>query len=73
MKPDTRAKITYPDVVVAFAVLVAFAAIAPWTFDLVEKAQAHVDPLTGVLLGLFVPLLLISLIVSMGVSARGGG
>lgn len=70
---DSRAKITYPDVVVAFAVLVAFVSISPWTFTVLDLLQSEVDPLTGVLLGLFVPVLLISLIVSMGVSARGGG
>jgi tellurite resistance protein TehA-like permease len=70
---DNSAKITYPDVVVAFAVLVAFVSVAPWVFTVIDLLQSEVDPLTGVLLGLFVPVLLISLIVSMGVSARGGG
>jgi len=69
---DERARIGYVDVVLAFATFIAFATVTPWIYDVIGKAQSQVDPLTAVLLSLIVPLILISLIVSMGVSARGG-
>lgn len=67
---DNRGRIGYVDVVIGFATLVAFAAVAPWVYEVVAIARNSVDPLSGVLLQLFVPLLLIGLILSMGVSAR---
>lgn len=70
LRTDTRARIGYVDVVIGFATLVAFATVSPWMYTLIDMADDHVDPLTGVLLALVVPLILISLLLSMGVSAR---
>lgn len=67
---DNRAKIGYVDVVMALATLVALSTVAPWLYNLINSAQSVVDPLTGTLLALVVPLMFISLIISMGVSAR---
>jgi len=65
-----RARIGYVDVVLAFATFVALSVTSPWVFDVISKLRAQVDPLTSVLLGLVVPLLFISLLYSLGVSAR---
>lgn len=65
-----RARVGYVDVIMTFATLVAFAAVAPWLYKVTGLATAELDPLTGVLLALFVPALLIALILSIGVSAR---
>lgn len=70
LQEDTRARIGYVDVVVAFATLVAFSTVAPWLYTIIDMLQTQVDPLTGVILSLVIPLLLISLLLSMGVSAR---
>lgn len=70
LRHDDRARIGYVDVVIAFATFVAFATVAPWIYTLIGMADTVVDPLTSVLLSLIVPLLVISLLLSMGVSAR---
>lgn len=60
----------YSDVVVAFSVLVGYAAVSPWLFDIVDKLQVEVDPLTAVIVGAIPALVLIAIILSMGVAAR---
>jgi len=60
----------YSDLVMAFGVLVTFVALAPTVFDIVDKLQGVVDPLTAVILGVFPSLLVIAIILSVGVSAR---
>jgi len=65
-----RARIGYVDVVMAFATFVAFAAVSQWIFDIVDMLRQQVDPLTSVLVGLLIPMLLIGLLYSVGVSAR---
>lgn len=68
---DGRAKVGYTDVVMTFAAMVGFLVVAPYIFRAVTLVQSNADPLTGVLVALVAPLLLIGLIVSIGVSARG--
>jgi len=65
-----RARIGYVDVVMAFATFVAFAVVSQWIFDIVDMLRQQVDPLTSVLVGLLIPMLLIGLLYSVGVSAR---
>jgi hypothetical protein len=62
--------INYVDVYMAFATLVAFSVVAPWVSRVLGMAQSAVDPLSAVLMGLILPLLLISLLYSMGESAK---
>jgi len=67
---DDRGAISYVDVVLTFATLVMIAAIAPMIFKVFDLAQGVADALTVALIDLFVPLLIIGLIISMGVAAR---
>jgi len=67
---DRRARIGYVDVVLAFATFVAFATISDWIFNIISMLRAEVDPLTSVLVGLLVPMLLIGILYSVGVSAK---
>lgn len=62
--------INYTDVVLSFAVLVSFTAVAPWFYELLDLGASEVDPLSNVLLQILMPLVLIVLLLSMGVSAR---
>lgn len=67
---DDRAALQYSDVVMAFAAVVAIAAISPWLYNVIGRLQSVVDPLTGVILGVTPALLVIGLLLSIGVSAR---
>ena len=67
---DDRARINYVDVFLGFATLVAIGTVGQWLFDVIGKAQSQVDPLTSVMLGLVLPLLVIALMYSLGESAR---
>jgi len=67
---NERARIGYVDVILAFATFVAFATISDWIFRIIDMLRDQVDPLTSVLVGLLVPMLLIGLLYSVGVSAR---
>jgi len=67
---DERGRINYVDVVLSFAVLVAFTAVAPWFYELLDMGVGELDAFSSVLLRLLMPLLLIVLLLSMGVSAR---
>jgi len=70
MKGDERARIGYVDVVLGFSSLVAIAVLSQWIFQIIDMLRAEVDPLTSVLVGLLMPMLIIGLIYSVGVSAR---
>lgn len=60
----------YSDVIMAFAVLVAYAGMAPWIYQAVDMLQNVVDPLTAVILGAFPALVIIAMILSTGVASR---
>jgi len=68
--PDDRGALRYSEVLMAFAVLVAYAGISPWLYDVIDKLQGVVDPLTGVILGAVPALMLIAMILSVGVSSQ---
>jgi hypothetical protein len=70
LRSDDRARIGYVDVVLGFASLVAIAVVSQWIFQIIDMLRQQVDPLTSVLVGLLMPMLLIGLIYSVGVSAR---
>lgn len=67
---DGRGKISYVDVVMSFSVLVVLVGVAPWLWQIIGMINSQVDPLTGALLTLFLPLIFVGLLLSMGVSAR---
>lgn len=69
---DTHGRVQFVDVILAFATLVTFAAMAPWVYKAIGMGQGVVDPLSGVLLELMLPLFVIGMLVSIGVSARTG-
>lgn len=70
LRDDSRGRIGYVDAVLVFAGLVAFASVSDFMFRIIEMLRSEVDPLTSVLLALVVPMILIGLIYSAGVSAR---
>lgn len=70
---DDRARVQYVDVVMSFATLVAFTAVAPWIYSAIAMATGVADPFSSVLLELTVPVFVIAMIVSIGVSARTRG
>lgn len=72
-QPDSdrdRGALQYPDVIMAFATLVAIAVVSPWLYAAIDRLQGRVDPLTGIILGMVPALFVIALIISVGVSAR---
>lgn len=69
-KLNDRAKIGYVDVVLVFATFVMFATTAGFIFRVISMIRSYADPLTAVLVGLLVPMLVIGILYSMGVSAR---
>lgn len=70
---DDRARVQYVDVVLSFATLVAFMAVAPWVYTAVGMANGVVDPFSRVLLQLTLPVFVIAMLVSTYVSGRTGG
>lgn len=69
---DERAAVHLVDVLLGFLLLVSLMVLAPLFYTFIGMVSAEADPLSGLLLQLFVPFLFISLIVSVGVSARRG-
>lgn len=67
---DGRGRIQYVDIVLGFATLVAFVAVAPWVYSGLGMATGVVDPLSATLLELTLPIFVIAMLVSLGVSAR---
>lgn len=67
---QNRGQVHYVDVILAFAVLVSFVGVAPWVYSAIGMATDVVDPLSATLLKLSVPIMVIGMIISLGVSAR---
>lgn len=70
--PD-RAQIQLTDAVLGFFTLAAFLAVSPLLQSAIAAATAEASGFTSVVFALMVPALLIALLLSLGVSARGGG
>jgi hypothetical protein len=67
-----RGAVTLVDIIIGVVVIVAVVALAPvWTY-FIGLAASAADPFTQTVLQLFIPLLLLGVIVSLGVSARDG-
>lgn len=72
MMGDNRAKLQLVDAILSFAVFVAIMVLAPFFYRFIDMGSAAADPFSSLLLELTLPLLLISLLLSIGVSARRG-
>jgi len=72
MRGDDRAKLQLVDAILSFAVFVSIMVLAPFFYKFVEMGASSADPFSSLLLQLTLPLLLISLLLSIGVSARRG-
>lgn len=70
---DSRAAIQLVDAIFTFFVLVSILALAPFFNQFTGAVQSQADPFSSLLLGLFIPFLIIALIYSVGVSAKRGG
>lgn len=70
---DTRGVVDIVDVWLSLAVLVGLLVTAPYYYTFTGMASQEADPFSSLLLQLIVPMLFLGLIVSVGVSARGGG
>ena len=68
-----RAAIQLVDAIFTFFVLVSILALAPFFNQFTGMLQSEADPFSSLLLGLFIPFMIIALIYSVGVSAKRGG
>jgi len=73
MRDDRRGAVQLVDAFLTFFVLVAILALAPFFTKFTSMVSDAADPFSALLLQLFVPLMLIALILSIGVSAKRGG
>lgn len=67
---DTRGRVQYVDVILAFATLVSFTAVAPWVYGAIDMGASNLPPLSSTLLQLILPVMVIGMLVSLGISAR---
>lgn len=58
------------DAVLTFVILVAMVVLAPIIFEFTAMIQTEADPLSSMILSLVVPLFIVALVISAGVSAR---
>jgi hypothetical protein len=74
MGSDTsrRGAVQLVDAVMTMIVLVALVALAPYFARFLGMASSAADPFSSLLFQLILPMLFLALIVSVGVSARGG-
>jgi len=62
--------LTLTDAIITFVVLVSVLAISPVLFEFTAMVQPEADPLSGMILSLVLPLMIIAVLVSVAVSAR---
>lgn len=70
MRESARAAVSYVNVVLAFASIVAFATISEYIFRVVGMTRTEVNSLTGTLLGLSVPIIVIAVMFGVGSLSR---
>lgn len=58
------------DAILSFVMLVAIVVLAPVIFEFTAMVQTEADPLSSMILSLVIPLFIVALIISVGVSAR---
>lgn len=62
--------LTITDGIITFVTMVALMALSPIFFEFATMVQAEADPLSGMILSIVVPLFMIAILISVGVSAR---
>lgn len=67
---DNRGAVQITDIILTFVVLVSLIVLAPVLYRFVGLVSGSADPLTALLLQLFIPLLFIVVIISAAISAR---
>lgn len=72
MQANNRGVVDFVDVIIAGTVLIGLLVTAPFYYEFTNMVATEADPLSALLLRLVVPLLFLSMLVSVGVSARGG-
>jgi hypothetical protein len=72
MRDTRRGQVALPDALLTMFVLVGIIVLAPIFYKFIGMVAASADPFSSLLLQLVVPLLLIALLLSVGVSARRG-
>ena len=72
-QPKNRAQVQLVDIFMTVFVLIGIVVLAPFFYKFIGMISAQADSFSGLLLQLMVPLLIIALIISVGVSARRGG
>lgn len=69
---DERGRVQYVDVILGFATLVTFIAVAPWVYAAIDMAVDVLPPLSATLIRLTLSIFVIAMMVSLGVSSRTG-
>jgi len=62
--------LTITDGIITFVTMVALLALSPIFFEFATIVQTEADPLSGMILSIVVPLFMIAILISVGVSAR---
>lgn len=62
--------LTITDGIITFVTMVALMALSPIFFEFATMVQEEADPLSGMILSIVVPLFMIAILISVGVSAR---
>lgn len=68
-----RGQVQLSDVITAFFVLVALMATYTFWNHFIGMVSSEADPFSTLILQLAVPFIVVSLVISIGVSARRGG
>lgn len=68
-----RAQVQIVDVFMTFAILVALLVLAPVFYKFTGMVATAADPFTATVLRFFVPMVILALFLSVGISARTGG
>lgn len=69
MIPD-RAQIHLVDIIMSLFLVIAIVLLAPYFYEFTDMIASEADGFSSILLQLVLPFLIISLIVSIGVSAK---
>lgn len=70
MRGDSRGAMKLVDVSLTFYVLVSIVVLAPVFYKFISMVSSAAPPFSSILLQLAIPLLMIALLISVGVSAR---
>ncbi|WP_435125373.1 hypothetical protein [Halobaculum sp. D14] len=73
MTRRSRGQVNISDALLSVLVLIALVALIPPLNTFLNMIASSADPLTATVLQLFIPFLFIALLITIGVSARGGG